>query len=69
MIPLLSSLDRTHSGVMNGPYSPVTLSHINAEKRALDGKSYCSISSGPSVIIRVMKRKWDDRAAGFRLVY
>ena len=54
---------------MNGPYSPVTLSHINAEKRALDGKSYCSILSGPSVIIRVMKRKWDDRAAGFRLVY
>ena len=56
---------------MNGPFSPVTLSRTNAEKRALDGKSDCggSIPSGPSVIIRVMKRKWDDRAAGFRLVY
>ena len=39
LIPLLSSLDRTNSGVMNGPYSPVSLSRTNAEKRALDGKS------------------------------
>ena len=54
---------------MNGPYSPVSLSRTNAEKRALDGKSDCSIPSGPSVIARVTNRKWDDRAAEFRLVY